>query len=78
MPTKAGPIAKKQSCKRSAVGIKSADDINVIVEFLEGLLGSLRIWDDLTGFNLEEQIHAKLYSHPKDYFGILGKSWGRD
>ena len=45
VPTKTDSTARKWSCKRSAVGAKGVDDIDMILELLKGLLGSLRVWD---------------------------------
>ena len=41
VPTKANPTTKERSCKRGAVGAKSAGGINMIL----ALLGGLRVWD---------------------------------
>ena len=72
VPIKADPTVKQQCCKQGAVDAKGAGSIDMILAFLNGLFGGLRVQDNrlqLGGAN-----PCRTLSSLKVFFSILGRS----
>ena len=79
VPTKADPITKERSCKRGMVGANGAGGINMILAFLKGALGGLRVREDwlqpaLLGTKVscsEESLSSSGLLYPAEWSGFL-------